>query len=79
MNDYHITLLDGDMQLAELSVRSEQYRQVRRLLVERFPPEQGFVLVVEGGRELRRVLGLNHHGRRQIRIEYRQQGGGEHA
>lgn len=79
MSDYHITLLDGDMQLAELIVRSAQYRQVRRLLVERFPPEQGFVLVVEGGRELRRVLGLNHNGRRQIRVEYLQQGGHDHA
>ncbi|WP_286784499.1 MULTISPECIES: hypothetical protein [Pseudomonas] len=79
MSDYRITLLDGDMQLAELTVRSAQYRQVRRLLAERFPPEQGFVLIVEGGRELRRVLGLNHHGRRQIRVEYLHQGGSEHA
>jgi hypothetical protein len=79
MSDYRIALFDGDLQLAELSVRAEHYRRLRRLLVERFPPEQGFSLVVEGGRELRRVLGLNHHGQRQIRIEYRQQGSGEHA
>jgi hypothetical protein len=71
VSDYRIGLFRHEQELAEISVDSERYVEVCRLLRLRFPPEQGFSLHIQRRRELRRILEQGPQGLRLLGIEYR--------